>query len=118
MGTFPPSTRLVSSRRTAQRLALSLPGNRAGESTAPAFVGALLLSNASRNIAHVHFAEGQPIAAVGTRLHVYAPSDEGYKSLGQLEVVQSFQGSAHVRPIGDLVVMQIPPGALIGYAEN
>jgi hypothetical protein len=113
-GTAPlPAVRLTSSRRTAMRFlpspseAIVLPPSQ----TSPR--GAVMLVDAARNLAHVHFAEGSSAIAVGTRLQVYKPSETGYQHLGELEVTRSFPGSAHVRPSQGLDLRQVLPGTLV-----
>jgi hypothetical protein len=72
------------------------------EPTEPSAAGVLQMIDPRRNLAHIHFtSESQPVP-VGSRLRVVAPGSSGWQVTGELEIIESFPGSATVRPLGQL----------------
>ena len=72
------------------------------EPAAPTATGVLQMIDPKRNLAHIHFtSESQP-APVGSRLRVFSSASSGWQVTGELEIVESFPGSATVRPLGQL----------------
>jgi hypothetical protein len=102
----PASNGVPSSRRTARMQPISqrVPVESTHLPTNP--VGSLSLYDAHRNVAHVHF-QGAFQAPVGSRLQVYVPGYAGPELVGELEVVESFPGSANVRPVDGIDLVQV-----------
>jgi hypothetical protein len=102
-----PTMTPPSSRRTARLHPISLPAP--AELTRPPAnqVGVLSLFDARRNVAHVHFQDSSFQPVVGSRLQIYLPGYDGPQLVGELEVIESFAGSANVRPPEGLDIVRI-----------
>jgi hypothetical protein len=106
----PAAIQLPSSRRTNSRVPQSgaAPAHpQVVLQTRPDLVGALSLFDTQRNLAHVHFPNSSFQPAVGSRLQVFVPGNSGAEQVGELEVLESFPGSANVRPVDGLEVLRL-----------
>ncbi len=74
------------------------PAPEVTQVTHEAYHGVLVQMDARRQLAHVHFEQPDMQVPLGARLIVYHKSGEKIELRGELEVVQSFAGSANVRP--------------------
>jgi hypothetical protein len=108
----PEPAQLVSSRRRANwrdSQQQRVPG--AGQPTRTC--GAVMLVDASRNLAHVHFTNEAPPMGLGDRLRVFVSGEGQYQPVGELVIVRAFPGSAHVRPSGGLDLALVPRGSVV-----
>jgi hypothetical protein len=97
----PAGPTLPSSRRTA-RLKAAQSAPALIEPATPSSAGVFQMIDPQRNLAHIHFTnESQPMQ-VGSRLRVLAPASSGWQVTGELEIVESYPGSATVRGLGQL----------------
>jgi hypothetical protein len=89
------------------RPAKALPSevHRLGEA-----LGAVIFLDAGRQLAHVHFEEQELHMPVGSRLVAYRSVPGGGQLTGQVEVVESFAGSANVRPLDAHTLQEMRPG--------
>jgi hypothetical protein len=103
---YQPSARLTSSsRRTAST----------GAGTAQ---GEVYMVDAARNMAQVHFHHQSQVVPPGTRLQVHVPYNGGSLQVGEMEVVRSFPGSAHVQGMSGLNLARLPRGSTVTYSQN
>jgi hypothetical protein len=107
----PQPAQLVSSRRRANWQDSQQLVPRAGQPTRTC--GAVMLVDASRNLAHVHFTDVAPPMGQGDRLRVFVSGEGQYQPVGELVIVRAFPGSAHVRPSGGLDLALVPRGSVV-----
>lgn len=107
-----PAETAPSSRRTARLRTISAaPGQLTP--VPDRVTGAVSLFDRNRNLAHVHFSEGTYQPPVGGRLLVLVPGYDGLQIAGELEVVDSFPGSANARPVDGVDLVRIGKQARI-----
>jgi hypothetical protein len=86
------------SSRRSSRLKASSYGKQA--QNAPPLSGSLAMIDGRRNLAHVHFSTPGQSVPVGSRFRVVLKTPAGTQVAGEVEVVESFAGSATVRGLG------------------
>jgi len=102
-----------SSRRSARLKSASFSPESAQPAAPESVQGAVAMIDGRRNLAHVHFASATQPLPVGSRLRVLVPASQGHQVAGEVEVVQSFAGSATVRGLGHLNLVRIGRDAVI-----
>jgi hypothetical protein len=73
-------------------------------------LGVVVYADTSRNIAHVHFQQQNLSIPTGTQLLMMSPLAETSQVWGELEVVESFVGSANVRCVSASALERLQPG--------
>jgi hypothetical protein len=110
--TGPVLPALPSSRRTAR---LKYPQHAAAieQPAAPTSAGVFQMIDPQRNLAHIHFTADLLPMQVGSRLKVLGHQSSGWQVTGELEIVESFPGSATVRPLGQLDLARLTRDTVI-----
>ncbi len=103
----PAVNQLPSSRRTARSQPIGHSAAQDQMSNQPPNqlpnpVGSISLFDTRRSMAHVHFQHNSFQPAVGSRLQVFVPGYSGSQLVGELEVLESFPGSANVYAVNGL----------------
>ncbi|MGE0755952.1 MAG: hypothetical protein AB7O38_02990 [Pirellulaceae bacterium] len=109
----PASDAPRSSRRTARMKTTSFSSAPTAGRDSPAAQGTVAMIDGRRNLAHVHFTAGMEPLPVGARLRVLVPAADGTRHAGDVEVVQSFPGSATVKGLEHLNLARIGRDARI-----
>lgn len=97
------ATQQPSSRRTSQLQPISQVESNSIISP----MGVVTLYDTRRQVAHVHFPNSKFVPEVGSKLQVWVPTTTGRELAGELEVVQSEEGSADVKVSPELDLLRI-----------
>ncbi|MHB0955525.1 MAG: hypothetical protein ACYC6N_20030 [Pirellulaceae bacterium] len=87
------------------------------ESDTP-YQGVIVHADAKHRLAHIHLDSATAEVPVGTRLSVYRGESGGGQSLGALVVVQTFPGSANVRPVNETQMARFLPGSIVRSGDS
>jgi hypothetical protein len=88
-------------------------GPAASAAVATKFEGVIVQTDPERKLAHVHFQQEQRTVPVGATLRVYRGPAGEMRLRGELKVVQTFPGSANVRPTSTLRMSDIRTGDVV-----